>query len=641
MLRLSVVRGVDAGVVLTSEEDLVRIGRGEANELRLGAQHVSGDHASIAYAGDGYVIRDHHSTNGTRVLRDGMVLELSEQAGRELLLESGDCIELGEKSGGDLVQVMIAEPEATGIVTVRGVDELEAAAAEVGRDHEVLRTLYAAQREISATTDLDDVIDAVARQVFGLIDRATHVTVALRDEEDAMKGRRSARYIPIGTRERDGRRGVEAVPITRSVFRKVVQDRAAVLAADARRDGGESASMLAADIVSTIGVPLWQGEEILGVLQVDHRARPGMFMERDLDRVALLAQSASQAVANARLLSRLRIAEERQRNENVYLKQREEQRRFDGIIGESPAMQRVFEQLRKVADTRVTVLIEGETGTGKELAAGAVHYWSVRRERLFVAQNCAALPENLLESELFGHKKGAFTGATEDKKGLFELADGGTLFLDEVGEMPLSLQAKLLRVLQEGEIRPVGASRTKRVDVRTVAATNRDLVAEVQAGRFREDLFYRLSVFPLKLPSLRERREDIPLLASHFLRRYSDEFGRASGGFAQESMELITSYDWPGNVRELQNEVQRLIIQLEDKEFIEPQHLSPRIRRAENVIDRVKPTKGTLKEMMEQVEKWVLKEALREHGNNKSATAKTLGITREGLHKKLKSFGMS
>ncbi len=641
MIRLSVVRGVDAGAVLAFEGDLVRIGRREANELRLCAPHVSGDHASIALGGDGYVLRDHHSTNGTRVLRDGMVLDLADQAGRELLLESGDCIELGERTSGDLVQVTIAEPDATGIVTVRGVAELEAAAEQVGQDHEVLRTLYAAQRAISATTELDDVIDAVARQVFELIDRATHVTVALRDEEDAVKGRRSARYIPIGTRERDGKRGAEPVPITRSVFRKVVQDRAAVLAADARREVGESASMLAADIVSTIGVPLWQGDEILGVLQVDNRARPGMFKERDLDRVALLAQSASQAVANARLLSRLRIAEERQRNENVYLKQREERRRFDGIVGESQAMQRVFEQLRKVADTRVTVLIEGETGTGKELAASAVHYWSVRRDRLFVAQNCAALPENLLESELFGHKKGAFTGATEDKKGLFELADGGTLFLDEVGEMPLSLQAKLLRALQEGEIRPVGANRTKQVDVRTVAATNRDLVAEVKAGRFREDLFYRLSVFPVKLPGLRERREDIPLLAGHFLRRYADEFGRAAGGFSQESMELITSYDWPGNVRELQNEVQRLIIQLEDREFIEPLHLSPRIRRAENVIDRVKPTKGTLKEMMDQVEKWVLKEALREHDNNKSATAKSLGITREGLHKNLKSFGMS
>jgi Nif-specific regulatory protein len=286
------------------------------------------------------------------------------------------------------------------------------------------------------------------------------------------------------------------------------------------------------------------------------------------------------------------------------------------------------------------VLIEGETGTGKELIASAVHYGSPRRDKLFVAQNCAALPENLLESELFGHKRGAFTGATEDKKGLFELADGGTLFLDEIGEMPLSLQAKLLRALQEGEIRPVGATATKKVDVRIVGATNRDLEKEVAAGRFREDLFYRLRVFPLRLPPLRERREDVPLLAGHFLERYGREFGKPATGFSQQAMEVLQSYAWPGNVRELENEVQRLVIQLEPNEFVQPEHLSPRIRQVENLIVRVHPAKGTLREMMDQVEKWILLEALREHDQNKSATAKTLGITREGLHKKLKSLGL-
>jgi len=294
-----------------------------------------------------------------------------------------------------------------------------------------------------------------------------------------------------------------------------------------------------------------------------------------------------------------------------------------------------------VVNTRVTVLIEGETGTGKELIASAVHYWSERREKLFVAQNCAAMPENLLESELFGHKKGSFTGATDDKKGLFELADQGTLFLDEVGEMPLNLQAKLLRALQEGEIRPVGAPKTIKVDTRIVAATNRDLEKEVAEGRFREDLYYRLKVFPIRVPPLRERHEDIPLIAAHFLRRYCQEFGRSINGFSQQSMEMLQAYKWPGNVRELENEVQRLVIQVDDQTFVQPEHLSPKIRQVENILDRVHPTKGTLKEMIEQVEKWVLLEALKEHGNNKSQTAKTLGITREGLHKKLKHFGIS
>src|SRR5580765_1134867 len=216
-------------------------------------------------------------------------------------------------------------------------------------------------------------------------------------------------------------------------------------------------------------------------------------------------------------------------------------------------------QLDKVVDTRVTVLIEGETGVGKELIAAAVHYRSRRRDKLFVGQNCAAMPENLLESELFGHKKGAFTGAHEEKKGLFEIADGGTLFLDEVTEMPLSLQSKLLRALQEGEIRQIGATQEKRVNVRIVAATNRNMEKEVAEGRFREDLYYRLKVFPVRVPPLRERREDIPLLAGHFLSRYSAEMGKAVGGLSQPALEMLGAYDWPGNVRELENEVQRLV----------------------------------------------------------------------------------
>jgi DNA-binding NtrC family response regulator len=310
------------------------------------------------------------------------------------------------------------------------------------------------------------------------------------------------------------------------------------------------------------------------------------------------------------------------------------------MIGSSPAMVEIYKTASRVAPTDATVLIEGETGTGKELIAAAVHYRSRRRTQLFVSQNCAAMPENLLESELFGHKKGSFTGAHEDKKGLFEIADGGTLFLDEVTEMPLSLQSKLLRVLQEGEIRAIGATQEKRVNVRIVAATNRNLEKEVSEGRFREDLYYRLKVFPIRVPPLRERREDIPLLAKHFLERYQAELGKPAAGYSQQAMELLQAYDWPGNVRELQNEVQRVVIQIEPGGFITPDFLSPRIRQIEGVIDRVKPTKGTLKEMMDQLERWLLIESLREHDNNKTAAARSLGITREGLHKKLRAFGL-
>jgi Nif-specific regulatory protein len=387
-------------------------------------------------------------------------------------------------------------------------------------------------------------------------------------------------------------------------------------------------------------VPLWRGDEITGLIQIDNRSSAGMFDEGDLELGLLLGAQAALALDNASLVSRLKIAEERLRGENLYLKRREEAISFDSIIGESQAMKSVLGQLEKVLDTRATVCIEGETGTGKELIASAVHYQSRRRDAMFVAQNCAAMPENLLESELFGHKKGSFTSADADKKGLFEIADGGTLFLDEVGEMPLSLQAKLLRVLQEGTIRSVGATSERQVDVRIICATNRDLAAEVERGHFRQDLYYRLMVFPIRLPPLRERGEDIPVLADHFLRRYEHEYRADIAGFAQDTLDALVAYQWPGNIRELENEIQRLVIQTDPGAWIEVGNLSPRLRKVEGTLARIAPKKGTLKEMMVQVERWLLAEALREHDNNKTKTAQSLGITREGLHKKLSKFGM-
>ena len=303
------------------------------------------------------------------------------------------------------------------------------------------------------------------------------------------------------------------------------------------------------------------------------------------------------------------------KRENQFLKGRERARSGEvEIIGESRAMKELVRQLDKVVDTRVTVLIEGETGTGKELIASALHYRSRRRDKLFVAQNCAALPENLLESELFGHKRGAFTGATDEKKGLFEIADGGTLFLDEVTEMPPALQAKLLRVLQEGEIRPVGATHTKHVNVRIVAACNRNLEQEVAAGRFREDLYYRLKVFPIRVPPLRERRDDIALLATFSSSATRRRWASRSPGSRRVRPSCSTSYDWPGNVRELENEIQRLVIQADAGGFVTAELLSPRVRKVEGLVVQAGAVKGTLKEMVEQVEKYFLIEALREHG---------------------------
>jgi Nif-specific regulatory protein len=434
--------------------------------------------------------------------------------------------------------------------------------------------------------------------------------------------------------------GPDPVRASRAVLRRVLADRAAVLTANAQEELSTSESIMGGQILSMLAMPLWRGDDIIGLIQADNRASTNMFADRDLAVALLLGSQAALAVDNATLVQRLRVAEERARGENVYLKRRETKIKFDNIIGESPAMKAVFSQLERVIDTRATVCIEGETGTGKELIASAIHYQSQRRDKMFVAQNCAALPENLLESELFGHKRGAFTSADSDKKGLFEIADGGTLFLDEMGEMPLSLQAKLLRVLQEGTIRPVGATAEKQVDVRIICATNRDLAAEVEKNRFRQDLYYRLMVFPIKLPTLRERREDIPLLGGHFLKRYAEEYRVELPGFSQDALDALASYAWPGNIRELENEVQRIVIQAETGHWIEVTDLSPRLRKIEGTVTRIAPKQGTLKEMMEQVERWLIAEALRDHGNNKTKTAATLGITREGLHKKLAKFGV-
>jgi len=653
VIKLEVTRGQLLGTAIEPTSDVVRIGRAEGNDLVVPDTHVSSEHAKIVFSADRYVLVDQRSTNGTAILRGGERLVLDDTINREAPLEDGDVVELGSQDRVVHVTVtMRDDADDARVFAMKKIEELVPRATILEKDEGRLRILYDALKRIGGAQDLSEVLVAICESSFTLVPLATHVTIILRDddEESAAGGRDkgASGYVPVMTRVRgQDAPPSQAIPITRSVFRKVVSERAAVVAADAPRDVGQSESLMGAQIRSTLGIPLWKGEEILGVIQVDNREATGVLTSNDLDVMAVLAQNASLAVANARVAQRLRAAEERLKKENAFLKGKEQERRTGGkkdgppeIIGGSAPMKQLLQQLEKVVNTRVTVLIEGETGVGKELVAASVHYRSNRRDRLFVGQNCAAMPETLLESELFGHKKGAFTGAHEDKRGLFEVADGGTLFLDEVTEMPLSLQSKLLRVLQEGEIRPIGATQEKKVNVRIVAATNRNLEKEVAEGRFREDLYYRLKVFPLRVPPLRERREDIPLIGSHFLQRFATEFGKPAGGFSQQAMELLQSYDWPGNVRELQNEIQRLVIQIDTGGFVTPDMLSPRVRQVEGMIERVRPTKGTLKEMMDQVERWLLIEALREHGNNKTAAAKSLGITREGLHKKLRSFGL-
>ncbi len=307
------------------------------------------------------------------------------------------------------------------------------------------------------------------------------------------------------------------------------------------------------------------------------------------------------------------------------------------IIGRSPRIQRIFRFVSKIAPTESAVLITGESGTGKELLARSIHYQSRRAHRPFLAINCGALPENLLESELFGHVRGSFTGATTDKKGLFEQADGGTLFLDEVGELLQPSQVKLLRVLQDGEVRRVGANTSVRVDVRIISATNRDLRAAMEQGVFREDLYYRLNVFQIEIPPLRDRREDIPLLAAYFLDRYAVKMRKSVAGFSPEAQELLLRYAYPGNVRELENAVQRAVALAEDS-VIRPEDLPPPLRQRER--PRLEGPKGGLEVpdglTLEDVESLYIRRTLEVVGGNSSEAARRLGVSRSTLWRKLK-----
>jgi transcriptional regulator with PAS, ATPase and Fis domain len=313
---------------------------------------------------------------------------------------------------------------------------------------------------------------------------------------------------------------------------------------------------------------------------------------------------------------------------------------FPAIIGRSPEMRRVFSLIERAARSLATVLVCGETGTGKELIARAVHDGGARREHAFVAFNCAAFPDTLLESELYGHSKGAFTGATQEKIGLVESADRGSLFLDEISETSGPFQAKLLRVLQEREVRAIGSNEARRVDVRVIAASNRDLLDEVRQGRFREDLYYRLSVFPILVPPLRERPSDIVPLAEYFLSLHGRRENKARIGLSEGAADRLTSSPWPGNVRQLENEIQRVIAIAEAGDRIEADDIS--LCQAAPLPDEAAlPEPGeTLRESMQRLEALMLRRALEAHRGRRAATARSLGITREGLYKKMKRLGI-
>jgi two-component system response regulator AtoC len=340
----------------------------------------------------------------------------------------------------------------------------------------------------------------------------------------------------------------------------------------------------------------------------------------------------------------LRKAEEREqlRRENQLLRREvAKEYSFENIVSKNEKMQKLFDVIKKVAQYKSTVLITGESGTGKELVARALHYNSERSQHPFIPVNCGAIPENLLESELFGHAKGAFTDAIRAKKGLFEEADGGTLFLDEIGELPSPLQVKLLRVLQEGEIRRIGESKSIKVDVRIVVATVKDLTREVNEGRFREDLFYRLNVLPIHIPPLRERKEDIPLLIHHFINKYNQSMNKNVKGIDHEALEALMNHKWYGNVRELENTIERAIV-LTDKDNIEQENLPIEIQeiKEEFQLEPLPDEEYSIKKASKTLEMNLIKKALRKTKGNHTHAARLLEISHRALLYKIKDYGI-
>ena len=384
--------------------------------------------------------------------------------------------------------------------------------------------------------------------------------------------------------------------------------------------------------ISFVCVPINVGKEVVGALSIDRPHDPEKDLQEDVRLLSIIASMIAQAVKLRRAAE-----EERERLEEENERLRAELRdrfRPSNIIGNSHEMQEVYDQIAQVAKSNTSVLIQGETGTGKELVAHAIHYNSDRADNPFIKAHCAALPENIIESELFGHVKGAFTGASTDRKGRFELAHGGTLFLDEIGDIPQTIQIKLLRVLQEREFERVGDTKTIKVNVRLIAATNRDLLKMSQEGRFREDLFYRLNVFPVFVPNLRKRKADIVLLADHFLEQYARESGKKIRRLSSAVIDMLSSYHWPGNVRELENCIERAVLVAEG-EAIHPHNLPPTLQTAETGGNMIK---GTLKERVEAFERDVIQDCLKSVRGNMAAASRALGTTPRIIGYKVQNY---
>ena len=586
--------------------DGLAIGRHPSNDLAIPDAAVSRHHCVLRRNSAGWRVADLDSRHGTFV--NGRPVHEEE-------LRHGDVLAIGESTFLALLEAPAGEEAGTGedVALEAGTEILLPAGESV-----YLRPVDREDRPARALAALLDLAAACGtpRDSAGLAREALErVLTAIPAERAALMLAEDGNPEPLAVRPR-------SFQPSRSLAERALRERTAIL----YKTGGGDASASVAGIRAAACVPLFDGGAPLGILFVDTR-EPG----KDLgeDHLQWLSAAGALIAPALAVLRRLERAEDESRRLQESVLGR-------GLVGESPALRRAAEILARAAPTASTVLILGESGTGKEMAARALHAASPRAGKPFVAINCASLSENLLESELFGHEQGAFTGAVARKTGKLEVANGGTLFLDEVGEFPMPLQAKLLRVLQERTFERVGGTRPIVVDIRLVAATNRDLKKAVAEGTFRDDLFYRLNVISLTMPALRDRREDIPLLASHFAALHGRAVRGRPAGIAPAARELLVHHDWPGNVRELSNAIERaVVLGLEDE--IRPEDLP------ETLLETAAPqvAAGTdYHAALNEAKRRIIREALDAHGGNVTRAAERLGLHANHLHRLITSLGL-
>ncbi len=422
-----------------------------------------------------------------------------------------------------------------------------------------------------------------------------------------------------------------AFEISRSITEKALQGGAVTVVADALSSQfGQNPSIMELGILAMMAIPLTSRTGILGVIYVDTDSMDHQLTDHDTSIFQAFGAQAAVAIENASLHQRLQ-------QENLHLKRAvENEIRFDRIIYRSKAMNHVVDSIKRLLDNDITVLIQGETGTGKELVACAIHHNSSRSGKPFVSQNTGALPDSLLESELFGHRKGSFSGAHENKQGLFERANGGTVFLDEIGEASPAMQIRLLRLLEEGVYRRVGGTTDRKTDVRIITATHRNLKEEVRAGRFRQDLYYRLSTFPMTLPPLRKRREDIPVLTKQFIEFYNKKLGKSIQNVPARAMARLTAHDWPGNVRELKNFVYRMMVMSSTDVLVDVDHcFEMEDYTIQDPVDRELDS-----ELLDDVERKHIEQVLTAANHNQAEAARRLGLKRTTLRSRMEKLKM-